>query len=325
MIAPVSVGYVRALLRHFGKTADQRGLLLRGTAIEESVLGQPSADIPASALVALAANITRRHGELWALEAGTVWSNSMQGALDVAARTAPTVKEALAAAARFGSVRAPFIRAKLHEATGSIRVEISPAFVMKQPVWRAIALAVGLNIHVLFAQILEDSIEKARLEFPWPPYSGSEQLRSFFSCQVRFNARAFAFDVPKHLCGHPSPFADPRLHAKAVEALQMTGRGNSTSLSKAVESLIAMHLPQRLGEENVARLIGMTRRTLVRRLADSGVGFRQLLDGVLRERARAMSAAGLMSRDEMAAELGYADATSFSRACRRWFGNRHNC
>ena len=66
MIAPVSAGYARALLRHFGRTADQ---LLRDTAIEESSLTRPSADIPASALVALAANITRRHGELWALRA----------------------------------------------------------------------------------------------------------------------------------------------------------------------------------------------------------------------------------------------------------------
>ena len=322
MIAPVSVGYARALLRHFGKTADQRGLLLRGTAIEESILGQPSAEMPASALVALADNITRRHGELWALEAGTVWSSSMQGALDVAVRTAPTVKEALATAARFGSVRAPFIRAKLREATGSIRVEILPAFTMKQPVWRAIALAVGLNVDALFAQILEDSIGEARLEFPWPVFSGSERLQSFFSCQMKFNARAFAFDVPRQVGSLPSPFADPRLHAKALEALQMTGRGNSASLSKTAESLIAMHLPQRLDEENVARLIGMTRRTFVRRLADSGVGFRQLLDGVLRERARALHTAGSMSRDEMAAALGYADATSLSRACRRWFGGR---
>ena len=320
MIAPVSVGYARALLRHFGKTADQRGMLIRGTAIEESILGQPSAEMPASALVALADNITRRHGELWALEAGTVWSSSMQGALDVAVRTAPTVKEALATAARFGSVRAPFIRAKLREATGSIRVEILPAFTMKQPVWRAIALAVGLNLDALFAQILEDSIGEARLEFPWPVFSGSERLH--FSCQVKFNARAFVFDVSRQVCSIPSPFGDPRLHAKALEALQMTGRGNSASLSKTVESLIAMHLPQRLDEENVARLIGMTRRTFVRRLADSGVGFRQLLDGVLRERARALHTAGSMSRDEMAAALGYADATSLSRACRRWFGGR---
>ena len=287
MIAPVSAGYARALLRHFGKTADQRGLLLRGTTIEESGLDKPGAGIPASALVALAANITRRHGELWALEAETVWSNSMQGALDVAVRTTSTVNEALATGARFGSFRAPFIRVRLCEAASAVRLEISPAFAMEQSVWRAIALAVGLNIHALFAQILEDSIRDTRLEFPWPLPAGSQ-----------------------------------RLHAKALEALQMTGSGNNASLSRTVESLIAMHLPNRLSEENAARQLGLARRTFVRRLADSGVGFRGLLDGVLRERASAMSAAGRMSREEMAAALGYADATSLSRACRRWFGSK---
>jgi AraC-like DNA-binding protein len=320
MIAPVSAAYARALLRHFAKTADQRGLLLRDTAIEESSLDQPSAGIPASALVALAANITRRHGELWALAAETVWSNSMQGALDVAVRTASTVNDALATGARFGAVRAPFVRVRLRDAAHAVRLEISPAFAMHPSVWRAIALAVGLNVHALFTQILEDSIRDARLDFPWPPPAGSERLRAFLSCQLKFNARAFAFEVPSRLCGLPSPFADPELHAKALEALQMTGRGNSASFSSTVESLIAMHLPKRLGEENAARLLGLTRRTFVRRLADSGVGFRGLLDGVLRERARAMSAAGRMSREEMAVALGYADATSLSRACRRWFG-----
>jgi AraC-like DNA-binding protein len=322
MIAPVSAAYARALLRHFGKTADQRGQLLRGTTIEESSLSQPSAGLPAAALVALAANITRRHGELWALGAETVWSNSMQGALDVAVRTASTVGDALATGARFGSVRAPFVRARLREATGTVRLEISPAFTMDQSVWRAIALAVGLNIHGLFAQILDDSMGDARLEFPWPPPAGSQRLRAFFSCQLKFKARAFAFEVPRQLCGLPSPFADPGLHAKALEALQMTGRGDGASLRRTVESLIAMHLPNRLSEENAARLLGLARRTFVRRLAVSGVGFRGLLDGVLRERASAMSAAGRMSREEMAAVLGYADATSLSRACRRWFGSK---
>jgi AraC-like DNA-binding protein len=35
-----------------------------------------------------------------------------------------------------------------------------------------------------------------------------------------------------------------------------------------------------------------------------------------------MIAAGGRSRADMAAALGYADPTSFSRACRRWFKDR---
>jgi len=325
--APVSVGYARALLRHFGKTAEQRDLLLKGTGIKESVLSQPNADIPVSVLVGLAANITRQHGELWPLEAETVWSNALQGALDVATRTAPTVAHALETGARFGPIRAPFICTRLSKTRGSIRLEIFPAFAMEKAEWRAIALAVGLNVHAMFAQILEDCIEQATLEFPWPPPKGAERLGSFYSCKLKFNGRAFAFHVPKALCAIASPFADRELHAKSAEVLQTAAsRGvNPTPLSQIVENLIALHLPQRLDEENAARLIGMSRRTLVRRLADSGVAFRPLLDSVLCERARAMQAAGAMSRDEMAEALGYADATSFSRACRRWSGRRPKC
>ncbi len=46
MIAPVSVGYAQALLRQFGKTVGQRALLLKDIPIEESILWQPSAEVP---------------------------------------------------------------------------------------------------------------------------------------------------------------------------------------------------------------------------------------------------------------------------------------
>ena len=112
--APVSASYARALLRHFGRTGSERDELLKGTGIRQQILSEPGADMPVSSLVVLAANITRRHGELWPLSAATVWSTSQQGALDVAMRTASTIEDALNTGARFGSIRAPFIRSRLH-------------------------------------------------------------------------------------------------------------------------------------------------------------------------------------------------------------------
>jgi len=82
---------------------------------------------------------------------------------------------------------------------------------------------------------------------------------------------------------------------------------------------VAGALPRRLGEDEAARRLGVSRRTLVRRLAAEGVTFRGLLDVTLRERARVMLDQRNVSRDAIAARLGYADPTSFSRACRRWF------
>jgi AraC-like DNA-binding protein len=74
-----------------------------------------------------------------------------------------------------------------------------------------------------------------------------------------------------------------------------------------------------LSEDVAARELGISRRTLVRRLSDSGTSFRALLDTDLKGRAEQMLAAGKMSRREMAEALGFEDPTSFSRACRRWF------
>jgi AraC-like DNA-binding protein len=322
--APVSVSYARALVRAFGKTWGGRDELLKNTGIQQRVLDQPGAHMPVSSLVILAANITRRHGELWPLSAATVWSTSQQGALDVATRTAPTIEDALNTGVRFGSTRAPFIRNRLRRTPRSIRVEISPAFALDDALWRALALAVSLNVHAVYSQLLEDSIERTTLEFPWPPPEGAARLAPYYSCRVKFDAAAFIFDVPRDLCAWPSPFADPQLHAKAIEALEAieNRESDTAALARIVESLVAARLPQRLGEEEAARLVGTSRRTLVRRLAEIGSAFRPLLDGVLRERARTMLAAGTQSRDEMAAALGYTDATSFSRACRRWFGNK---
>jgi AraC-like DNA-binding protein len=321
--APVSASYARALLRHFGRTDSERDELLKGTGIRQQILSEPGADMPVSSLVVLAANITRRHGELWPLSAATVWSTSQQGALDVAMRTASTIEDALNTGTRFGSIRAPFIRSRLHKTARSIRVEIFPAFALDDILWRAVALAIGLNTNALYAQLLEEAVGQTTLEFLWPPPADAAPLSVHYSCKLKFNAAAFIFDVPKSLCALASPFADPKLHAKAIEALEAAGerRSDTAAVAQILESLIAVRLPRRLGEEEAARLIGTSRRTLVRRLAEAGVAFQSLLDGVLRERARAMLSVGALSRDEMAAALGYSDATSFSRACRRWFGS----
>jgi hypothetical protein len=66
----------------------------------------------------------------------------------------------------------------------------------------------------------------------------------------------------------------------------------------------------------VAEKLGMSERTLTRRLAEEGVTFNEILQQL--NASLAIRHLGEISR--IAWLLGYQDASSFSHACRRWTG-----
>lgn len=84
-------------------------------------------------------------------------------------------------------------------------------------------------------------------------------------------------------------------------------------------------LPQRLLAVNHADLASVTRamslhpRVLQRRLADTGTSFEEILDEVRRDMAWDLSATG-MQISQIATMLGYSETSSYTRACRRWYG-----
>ncbi len=321
---PVSAGYARALLKHYARSDDERAALLAQLGLEASLVDRPGAEMTVEALLTALTAITRRYGEDWPLAATAVWSNPLQGALDVATRTAPTISAALVVGADYGPTFAPFMNARIRRAAGATRIEFEPALPTDAAGWRAVALAIALNVQARFGEILEDGLEQSTMEFPWAAPLAEDMLRARFACRLKFRGRAFAFEVPPNLCERPSPFADPTLHARAIASLEEARLRvfGARSVVESLRRLIETSLPRRLTEAEAARALGLSRRTLQRRLEEAGAPFRATLDGALREGARRMLDAGAGSRDEMAAALGYRDSTSFSRACRRWFGRQ---
>lgn len=72
--------------------------------------------------------------------------------------------------------------------------------------------------------------------------------------------------------------------------------------------------------KGVAAQLGISARTLDRRLAAEGLRFGALCDAVRFERAQALLRAGTLGVAQVARALGYRDAANFSRAFRRQFG-----
>ena len=65
--------------------------------------------------------------------------------------------------------------------------------------------------------------------------------------------------------------------------------------------------------------LGVSERTVQRRLGRQGTGFRQQRDERRRQRAQQLLRESQKSIAEIAEDLGFANTTSFSRAFRRWF------
>ena len=71
-----------------------------------------------------------------------------------------------------------------------------------------------------------------------------------------------------------------------------------------------------------ADLMHMTERTLLRRLRDEGTTFREVLDKLREELAYEYMRRPGATLEEVSSMLGFSDASTFSRAFKRWTGNR---
>ncbi len=89
-------------------------------------------------------------------------------------------------------------------------------------------------------------------------------------------------------------------------------------LGAAIEEALARGVPAE--RESLARSLGMSGKTLARRLRDEQRRFRDVDDEVRRLRAQQLVEEGTVDLTEVAACVGFADLAAFGEAFQRWFG-----
>ncbi len=148
--------------------------------------------------------------------------------------------------------------------------------------------------------------------------------REVFRCPISFEQAFSGVLVSNAQLDAPLPQADARvahlLHEHARERLAALSA--RTDLGQALHAWIAGQLPTHLPTRTqAARVLGLTERTLARRLQVQGLSFSSLLDEVRREAALHALAHTQRSQAEIGQALGYADPSVFNRAVRRWTGH----
>jgi len=148
-----------------------------------------------------------------------------------------------------------------------------------------------------------------------------EPYRRHFRAPVRFNQESaiivFATrDLDVRIAG-----ADPVLRALLEERIRQIKGNQGSEFSDDIRRLLRTRLTSNhCSAEDIAHLLAMHRRTLSRRLQGSGMGYRAITNEIRFEIARQLLEGTEVPLAQIAAALGYSEASAFTRAFRRWSG-----
>jgi AraC-like DNA-binding protein len=147
------------------------------------------------------------------------------------------------------------------------------------------------------------------------------KLNQILRTPVEFDAELDLVSFARDDCMRPLDTANADLARVNDEiARQYLEQLDRSSLRDRVRECLMLRLAQgELVAEDIAAALHLSLRSLQRHLADEGSSYDQMLDETRLELARSYLR-GHYSISEIAYLLGYADASCFSRAFRRWTG-----
>ena len=149
------------------------------------------------------------------------------------------------------------------------------------------------------------------------------QLEAFFGCKVEFSAGADEIVLTDSIGQVPICSADPYLNELLIdyceEALSRR-KARRGSLRPDLENAIALLLPHgKAHADEISHKLGMSQRTLARRLAAEGLTFAGVLDELKLQLAKRYLQDEDLPISEVAWLLGYREASAFTHAFHRWF------
>ncbi|MEM8740285.1 MAG: AraC family transcriptional regulator ligand-binding domain-containing protein [Pseudomonadota bacterium] len=155
-----------------------------------------------------------------------------------------------------------------------------------------------------------------------PPASLAE-YEAFFGSPVQFRAEYDAIAVSNALLAAPNRLGDARI-AEFFDAhmeRELAALADEAGLVQRVRIQVSQALSEGVPAiAATARRLGMSGRTLQRRLGAAGLSYQDLVEQARRELAERLLARTTYSLAEIAFLTGYAEQSTFSRAFKRWRG-----
>ena len=177
---------------------------------------------------------------------------------------------------------------------------------------------------VVLKAITETDIAPVSVSFKHGPPADLNSYNDAFRCPILFNQEHNYISYKSSNLETRSAKADASINRFLLERVQEETDGieiTPNKIARDVELLIMDALPS--GIPSITHLgehMGMSNRTLTRRLSENGVTFRDLIKKTQEELSKDLLKNSSMNIAEIAFQTGFSEQSAFNRAFKRWTG-----
>jgi len=315
------VAFVRAAaLGGYASVARRVGLepdtMIRAAGLNSAFLADPDLRIPTASVVALLESSARSSGcETFGLQMAESWRMSDFGAISLLLAHERTLRDALGATVRY--------RHLLNDSLSISVEDAGPVVIVREELVaegagrprQAIELALGV-IFRLFRALLGPQWKPIGVRFTHAAPADLSVHRRIFGVSVEFSREFNDIVCATADLDRPNPSADPKMANYARAFIESLSPGAASPVAREVRKAIQSLIGQRRASVlHIAHGLGITPRTLQRKLDDAGESFSGLLNAVRLELVAGYLENPDYSLTQVADMLGYAYPSSFTR----WF------
>lgn len=276
-----------------------------------------------------------RNGVRFQLKAGASMRCDDYSAFGLAWKSAPSIRSSWERAERFG---------KFLQNVAPYRVETHDDGAWFTMVRKGERRGLQLSNEATLASVLSICREvsdanwmPSAINYQHAPFQDVKVYEDHFRCPVTFNAPRNGIFLTNDILDAPTRLGDEGLSrfflahleteltkVMAVQAAvegNLKDRSNEHSLAQRVQTEISRSLSEGIPKmENVALELGLSARSLHRRLSDEGVSFNSLVEKSRQRVAQELLKDPTYSLAEIAFLTGFSEQSAFSRAFKRWVG-----
>lgn len=243
------------------------------------------------------------------------------GALGLAWKSAPTLREAIERATRYSQVLVRVSRYGVRD-----RGEECELFHERDNRRRGALLSNEAALATLLSISREaagDDVAPIAVRYRHAPMNTAPALRAHFQCPIEFESHCDALVFTPETLARKNRVGDESLYRffEAHLEKELALIADDAALDRRVRIQVSQSLSGSVPTiSDVAMKLGMSGRTLQRRLSDHGFSYQSLVDNARRELAERLLQQTDYALAEIAFLTGFSEQSTFTRAFKRWSG-----